>query len=97
MKKFLILILALTMLLTLTACGSPAEPPDKTVQAGFNKQIFDFTYSFDKAIISMPDGTVVKGTVESWTDYEDGDQIQVKIDGTTYLVHSTNVVLINGG
>lgn len=30
--------------------------------------------------------------VESWRDYE-GDQLQVVIDGVTYLVHSSNVVL----
>ena len=40
-------------------------------------------------------GEVVEGKVSSWTDFEDGDQIQVKIDGKTYLVHSSNVVLIS--
>ena len=60
-----------------------------------NRQIFDTTYRFEKAILSLPDGTVVSGNVDSWRDYEDGDQIQVKIDGTTYLVHSSNIVLIN--
>ena len=62
--------------------------------AGCNKQVFDITYSFSSAIISLPDGRVVTGEVQSWKDYEDGDQIQVKIDGVTYLVHSSNVVLI---
>ena len=60
-----------------------------------NKQIFDTTYSFDKAIIELPNGDVIEGEVKSWTDYDDGDQIQVNIDGTTYLVHSSNVTLIN--
>ena len=60
-----------------------------------NRQIFDTTYRFEKAILSLPDGTVVSGNVDAWRDYEDGDQIQVKIDGTTYLVHSSNIVLIN--
>ncbi len=60
-----------------------------------NRQIFDTTYRFEKAILSLPDGTVVSGKVDSWRDYEDGDQIQVKINGTTYLVHSSNIVLIN--
>ena len=33
--------------------------------------------------------------VKSWTDYQDGDQIQVTADdGTTYLVHSSNITLI---
>lgn len=62
---------------------------------GCNKQILDVTYSFDRAIISLPNGEVVEGQVQSWTDYEDGDQIQVKIDGVTYLVHSSNIVLIS--
>lgn len=64
-----------------------------TTLVGCNKQIFDTTYNFDKAIISLPNGEVVEGKVEGWKDYE-GDQIQVKIAGVTYLVHSSNVVLI---
>lgn len=61
--------------------------------SGCNKQMLDTTYKFDKAIISLPNGEVVEGKVDSWKDYE-GDQIQVKIDGVTYLVHSSDVVLI---
>ena len=60
----------------------------------YNRQLIDLTYSYDYAIILMPDGSVVKGKVQSWTDFEDGDQIQVKIDGKTYLTHSMNVVMI---
>lgn len=81
MKKILAIILMLTLMITaLSSCG--------------NKQMFDTTYNFDKAIVSLPNGKVIEGKVDSWTDYEDGDQIQVKINGTTYLVHSSNVVLI---
>lgn len=61
---------------------------------GCNRSIADVTYKFDRAIISLPNGEVIEGEVDSWMDYEDGDQIQVKIDGKTYLVHSTNIVLI---
>jgi ribosomal protein S1 len=61
---------------------------------GCNKQLFDTTYSFDRAIISLPNGKIIEGKIDSWTDYEDGDQIQVKINGTTYLVHSSDIVLI---
>lgn len=77
--KIIALALALVVLVSLTAC---------------NKQLIDVTYAFDEAIISLPNGEVVEGKIQSWTDYEDGDQIQVKIDGTTYLVHSSNIVLI---
>lgn len=61
---------------------------------GCNRQIIDTTFSYNEAILSLPDGSVVSGKVESWKDYADGDQIQVKIDGTTYLVHSANIALI---
>lgn len=79
MKRFLIALLLLAMLLIATAC---------------NRQIIDLTYHFNRAIISLPNGEIIEGKVESWRDYEDGDQLQVKIDGTTYLVHSSQVVLI---
>lgn len=68
-----------------------------TLFVGCNKQILDTTYKFDRAIVHLPDGTVVSGKVDGWKDYDDGDQIQVKINGDTYLVHSSNVVLIKEG
>lgn len=61
---------------------------------GCNKQLIDVTYSFERAIIELPNGDIIEGKVSSWKDY-DGDQIQVKINGKTYLVHSSNVVLIS--
>ena len=79
MKKRLLWVLAVTALLL----------------AGCNKQMVDLTYSYEYAILSLPNGQVVEGKVSSWTDFEDGDQIQVKIDGKTYLVHSSNIVLIS--
>ena len=54
----------------------------------------DTARRFDWVQIAMPDGGVVEGTVESWRDYENSDQLQVTIDGTTYLTHAANVVLI---
>ena len=83
MKKLIALclvVLALAALLLLPGC---------------NKQVVDLTYSYERAIIALPNGEIVEGKVTSWTDFEDGDQIQVKIDGKTYLVHSSNVVLIS--
>jgi len=60
-----------------------------------NKQMFDFNYKFNYAIIELPNGKIVEGSIDTWTDYEDGDQIQVKINGVTYLVHSSKCVLIS--
>ena len=62
---------------------------------GCNKQLIDTTYSFDRAIISLPNGEIVEGKIQSWKDFDDGDQVQVKINEKTYLVHSINVVLIS--
>ena len=81
MKKRLMAVLAAAMVL---AC-----------LAGCNKQMVDLTYSYERAILVLPNGEVIEGKVSSWTDFEDGDQIQVKIEGKTYLVHSSNIVLIS--
>lgn len=58
-----------------------------------NMNLLDTTYRFDKAIIAMPDGSVIKGNIESWADYE-GDIVQVKINGKTYITQYSNVVMI---
>ena len=60
-----------------------------------NKSWGDFTYSFERAQVRMMDGSVVEGKVDSWLDFEDGDSIQVRINGKTYLTHISNVVLIS--
>lgn len=78
MKKILtVCVSALTVIMLMTGC---------------NKQVVDLTYSYSWAQLKMPDETIVEGKLNSWDDYE-GDQLQVKIDGVTYLVHSSNVVL----
>lgn len=79
-KKLAIVVSGIVLALSLTGC---------------NKQLVDLTYSYGRAIISLPNGEIVDGKVQSWTDYGDGDQIQVKIDGVTYLVHASQVVLIS--
>jgi hypothetical protein len=83
MKKIIAVLLAIIAILSVT------------LLSGCNKQIMDLTYSYEYAIIGLPNGEVVEGKVSSWTDYEDGDQLQVKINGKTYLVHSSNIVLIS--
>lgn len=80
MKKIFVIVASIAMILSMTGC---------------NRQIIDTTFSYNRAIIHLPDGTVIDGKVQSWKDYEDGDQIQVKIDGVTYLVDCMNIVLIS--
>ena len=65
------------------------------ILASCNKQLIDTKYHFNYAIIGLPNGNIVEGKVDSWTDFEDGDQIQVKIKGITYLVHSSDIALID--
>lgn len=79
-KKILLITALLTTALLLGGWG--------------NKNLLDTTYYFNKAILSLPNGEIIEGDVINWRDYEDGDQIQVRIGTTTYLVHSSNVVLI---
>lgn len=79
MKKILAIMLAMIMMTGLIGCG--------------NQQIFDATYTFDYAIIELPNGEIIEGEVDSWNDY-DGEQLQIVIDGVTYLTHSENVVMI---
>jgi len=52
------------------------------------------TYNFNRAIIVLDDGTKIEGEVQSWRDYDDSDQLQIKIDGKTYLTAAENVLLI---
>ena len=60
-----------------------------------NMTVFDMTYSFERVIISLPNGEVVAGKCTAWADYENSDMIQVTVDGKTYLTHISNVVLIS--
>lgn len=79
MKKILVAVMAAAMIFCTVGCG--------------NYNLIDTTYTFDRAIVSLPNGELIEGKVQSWNDYE-GDQIQVKINDVTYLVHSINIALI---
>ena len=81
MKKMIAIIAVLLGLaVMLTACG--------------NYQVIDIQYTFNRGLVKLQDGTVVSGRVEKWKDYGDSDQIQVRIDGVTYLVHAMNCTLM---
>lgn len=64
----------------------------------YNRQLLvDFTFKYDTAIIDMYDGTTITVEIESWADYSDGEQIQIKTkDGQSYLVHSSHYILTVG-
>lgn len=79
-KKLIATVLALGMVISMSGCG--------------NRQMIYLTYNYKYAVISLPNGDIVEGAVESWRDYDDGDQLQVTVDGVTYLLHAANVALM---
>jgi hypothetical protein len=65
------------------------------VLTGCNQTIIDTNYTFDRAIVVLNDGTKMEIQIKEWTDYSDGEQLQIKgKDGKTYLVSSFNTILI---
>lgn len=65
-----------------------------TSLTGCNKQVFDFDYTFNYAIINI-DGEFKEIEISSWKDYE-GEQLQIKDkSGNTYLISSYNCTLVN--
>ena len=80
MKKIICILLVVIMIVAMTGC---------------NRQLIDTTWSFERAVIFLPDGEKIEGKISSWRDYDSSDMIQVAIDGKQYLTHSSNVILIS--
>ena len=59
-----------------------------------NYQVVDLTYNYNYAYIQLQNGEVIEGMVDAWRDYDDGEQLQVQIDGIVYLTSSYNCTLI---
>ena len=79
MKKKLILGLLLISTL-LVGCG--------------NRQVFDTSWKFDKAIIVIGDERI-EVEIDSWKDYDD-TTVQIKAkDGKVYLTDIKNVLMIS--
>jgi hypothetical protein len=57
-----------------------------------NRQIIDLNYTFNKAYIEG----IGEIEIKKWNDYTDSDMVQVIAnDGTVYLTHSSNVILVS--
>jgi hypothetical protein len=78
MNKLKKIILLIVSLLLLTGC---------------NKQVFDFKYTFDKAYCNY-NGNEFELKIDKWTDYYDGEQIQIQSNGKVYLVSTNNCYLV---
>lgn len=57
-----------------------------------NYKVLNKTFTYTWAQIKLPDGVIIEGKVDSWTDYGD-ELLQITIDGTTYLVHAANAIM----
>jgi hypothetical protein len=82
MRKVIAAILVLLVALVLIGCN----------YSGYD--FYDTPYHFNRAMISMPDGTILNVQIAKWSDAE-GEQLTITAkDGTRYLVSSYNCVLI---
>ena len=77
-------------LIVLTGCASTTI---NTI--AYNKSFFDTNFNFTKCRTWIGN-EVLEIEIEKWTDYEDGEQLQIKgKDGNVYLVSANNSILIN--
>ena len=82
MKKFILLAICAILVLILSSCG--------------NRSVgIDINQTFSSAYVRVGDSWKFVN-VRSWRDYSDGDVVQiVATDGTVYLSHYSNMVLVN--
>ena len=74
------IFIAVCIVLGLSGCG--------------NMDMFDTNFTFNKAYVHWPDGTMKVIDIKQWSDYA-GEQIQIiGKDGNIYLVNSVNSVLV---
>lgn len=62
------------------------------ILTGCNKQLLDFDYHYDEIICNY-DGNRIELKIDKWSDYE-GEQIQVKSNGKTYLLSANKCYMI---
>ena len=75
-----IVFILVGILMLLTGCG--------------NMNIIDWHWTFDEAIVKMPDGKCEKIKLVGWHDFEKSDMIQIETEEQVFCTHSANVILI---
>ena len=59
-----------------------------------NMSILDLHWTFDEAIVKMPDGKCERIKLVGWHDFEQSDMIQIETEEQVFCTHSANVILI---
>lgn len=86
MKKWIFIGILLVMVLVLSSC-----------MVGNRRVGFDSAQTFEKADILI-EGEWKRVSVKSWRDFDQSDVVQIEAtDGTVYLTHYSNAVLIKEG
>ena len=77
--------------------GAEITTISKESKKGFNKDILDTQFTYDKAICLEGNNAVIYN-ISQWTDYETDDQIQLKLEDDSYvLVGIPDVILVREG
>ena len=85
-KKIVLIVVLVAMLFALCSC-----------MVGNRRVGFDSAQTFEKADILI-EGEWKRVSVKSWRDFDQSDVVQVEAtDGTVYLTHYSNAVLIKEG
>lgn len=79
-KTFITFMLTIISLIILLTCCS------------CNYQVIDLDYDYDKIVCYYGDENF-ELKIDKWTDYE-GEQLQIKSDGKTYLLSANNCYMI---
>lgn len=71
-----------------TGCEHKTQTGNRIIK-GQDIQTFHYAY------VRLGDKDIVEGYITQWRDYNNGDEIQLMIDGKYYLTHYSNVVMIS--
>ena len=82
LKIAILVVLAVATMFIVSSCG--------------NRQVgIDTNQSFSRAWIKLGNN-MVEMHIKAWRDFREGDEIQITAeDGTVYLTHYSNVVLMS--
>lgn len=86
MKKKLIVAILILLAMFLFA-GCETKTGNRIVSG---KDVQTFTYGY----VHLGNENIVEGYITQWRDYDNGDEVQVLIDGKYYLTHYSCVVLV---